>query len=143
MVVVEGQGIPIGVLLASAQQAEITLAPATLATIRVPSSKGRPRTRPRQLVADRGYDSRAFRRHLRRRGIRPCIPPRKQQGRRRPGRPLQHFLKEYAQRWIVERTFAWLGNFRRLVVRYERLIKVYHGLFLLACILICLARILE
>lgn len=143
MVVVEGQGVPIGVLLASARHAEVRLAPATLATVRVPQARGRPRTRPRQLVADRGYDSRAFRQSLRRRGIRPCIPPRRQQGRRRPGRPLQAFRKEYASRWIVERTFAWLNNFRRLVVRYERLIHVYSGFFLLACILICLARILE
>jgi len=143
MVVVEGGGIPIGVLVTSAQQAEVRLAPATLATVGVPQARGRPKTRPRQLVADRGYDSRPFRRSLRRRGIRPCIPPRAFQGRRRPGRPLQTFRKEYARRWIVERTFAWLGNFRRLVVRYERLVHVYYGLFLLACVLICLARILE
>lgn len=143
MVVVEGRGVPIGVLLASAQRAEITLAPATLATVRVPSRQGRPRTRPRQLVADRGYDSRSFRRSLRQRGIRPCIPPRRLQGRRRPGRPLHSFPREYACRWIVERTFAWLGNYRRLLVRHEHLVSVYHGFFLLACVLICLARILE
>lgn len=143
MVVVDGQGVPIGALVASAQRAEVSLAPATLATIRVPQVCGRPRTRPRQLTADRGYDSRAFRRSLRQRGIRPCIPPRRQQGRRRPGRQLQAFATEYAQRWIVERTFAWLNNYRRLVVRYERLVHVYYGLFLLALILICLARILE
>jgi hypothetical protein len=30
-------------------------------------------------------------------------------------------LRRYQRRWIVERTNAWLGNFRRLVVRYARL----------------------
>lgn len=143
MLVVDGQGVPIGALVASAQRAEVSLAPATLASIRVPQVRGRPRTCPRQLTADRGYDSRSFRRSLRRRGIRPCIPPRRHQGRRRPGRQLQAFATEYARRWVVERTFAWLNNFRRLVVRYERLVHVYYGLFLLACVLICLARILE
>jgi transposase len=143
MLVVEGQGIPVGMMLASAQQAEVQLAPSTLATVRVPQARGRPRTRPRQLVADRGYDSRAFRRSLRQRGIRPCIPPRRQRGRRRPGRPLQEFRTEYASRWIVERTFAWRNNFRRLLVRHERLVGVYHGFMLLAFVLICLARISE
>jgi putative transposase len=40
------------------------------------------------------------------------------------------------ERWIVERTFAWVGNFRRLVVRYERLITPYAGFFHLACALL-------
>ena len=58
MLVVDNQGIPLGALVASAQRAEITLAEATLATVlatvRVPRVRGRPRSRPRELVADRG-----------------------------------------------------------------------------------------
>ncbi len=96
---------------------------------------GRPRKRPKSLVADRGYDSRKFRRAMRSRGIRPCIPPRRYQGKRRPGRPLGEHREAYAQRWVVERTFAWLGNFRRLVVRYEHRLSVYQAFFTIACIL--------
>jgi len=33
--------------------------------------------------------------------------------------------------------FAWVGNFRRLLVRYERLISVYTAFFTVACLLIC------
>ena len=140
MLVTDGQGIPLGLQLASAQMAEMKLAESTLDTIRVPRRRGRARTRPRQLVTDRGYDSRA----LRRRGIRPCIPTRFYPGRkRRPGRPIGAYRQEYAQRWIMERTFAWLGNFRRLLVRHERLLSVYHGFMLLAFVLICLSRIPE
>ena len=51
MLVVDNQGIPLGALVASAQRAEITLAEATLATARVPRVRGRPRSRPRELVA--------------------------------------------------------------------------------------------
>ncbi|MBI2165235.1 MAG: transposase [Chloroflexi bacterium] len=76
--------------------------------------------------------------------IRPYIPARSYPARkRRPGRPMASYRKEYAQRWIVERTFAWLGNFRRLLMRHERLLRVYHGFMLLAFVLICLARIFE
>src|SRR5664280_3115645 len=67
MVVVDGQGIPIGAQLASAQISEFRLAESTLARVRVPrGGRGRPRKRLRRVIADRGYDSdklrqRAFR----------------------------------------------------------------------------------
>lgn len=139
MLVTEGQGLPIGGMVASAQPAEIQLAEATLRTTRVPRRRGRPRTRPQVRVADKGYDSEAFRQSLRRRGIRPCIPRRRNQRRR--GR--QPDLSPYRLRWTIERTFSWLGHFRRLVVRYERSVEVYWAFVVLAFILICLERILK
>lgn len=140
MVVVEGQGIPIGVHLDSAQRAEITLAQPTLASIRVPRERGRPRTRPGELVADKGYDSQEFRQSLRRRGIHPCIPERPG---RKPRRGRKPNLVGYRQRWKVERTFAWMGNFRRLLVRQERILGNYRSFFLIACTLICLRWVSE
>jgi transposase len=138
--VVENQGLPMGGLVASAQPAEVKLAEATLATVKVPRTKGRPRTRPKEVVADKGYDSGPLRRRLRRRGIKPCIPERR--GKKLlPGRKAD--LSGYRQRWKVERTFAWLGNYRRLVVRYEWLAHIYWAFVLLAFILICLERILK
>ena len=47
-------------------------------------------------------------------------------------------LKQEARRWRVERLFAWLGNFRRLVVRYERRAENYLGFVHLGCIVILL-----
>jgi transposase len=41
----------------------------------------------------------------------------------------------------VERTFAWLGNFRRLVVRYERSLTIYNAFFHLACLIITLRHL--
>jgi transposase len=140
MLVVENQGLPMGGLVASAQPAEVKLAEATLATVTVPKPKGRPRPRPKEVVADKGYDSGPLRRRLRRRGIKPCIPERR--GKKLlPGRKAD--LSGYRQGWKVERTFAWLGNYRRLVVRYERLAHIYWAFVLLAFILICLDRILK
>jgi transposase len=127
MLVVENQDVPIGGLVASAQQAEVKLAEPTLTTVRVPRLCGRPRTRPKELVADKGYDSHSLRRHLRRRGIKPCIPERR--GKKpRPGQKVN--LAGYGQRWKVERTYTWLSNYRRLVVRYEWLAHIYLALLL-------------
>ena len=51
------------------------------------------------------------------------------------------WLRRYRRRWIVERTIAWLGNFRRLTVRYDRLMATYGGFFHLACALLVLRRV--
>lgn len=53
MVLVDGQGLPLGVRLESASPAEVTLAEATLAEVRVPRNQGRPRRKPARVIADR------------------------------------------------------------------------------------------
>lgn len=119
MLVVEGNVLPVGFHLDSANTAEVKLAEQTLDTIRVSRPRGRPRRRPDKLVADRGYDSSALRGALRRRGIRMCIPPKRRpvQWRAKRGRPLVARKADYRLRYTVERSFAWLGNFRRLLIR--------------------------
>lgn len=42
--------------------------------------------------------------------------------------------KESPKRWIVERTFAWLGNFRRLSLDYEKLINFAENMVKIAMI---------
>ena len=52
--------------------------------------RGRPKTRPKQLAADKGYDSKELRRELRSRGVRPEIPHRVWAGRlKKRGRKLK------------------------------------------------------
>jgi transposase len=77
VLVVDGNGLPLGFHLESANVAEVKLAEQTLDTLRVAGLRGRPKRRPQKLVADRGYDSSAFRAALRRRGIRMGIPPKR------------------------------------------------------------------
>ncbi len=79
-----GMGSPWASTSTSANTAEVRLAEATLDTIAVPRPRGRPKQRPEKLVADRGYDSSAFRHVLRRRGIRMCIPPKRRPAKWRP-----------------------------------------------------------
>ena len=124
MVVVDGQGIPIGNHLDSASPAEVTLLEKTLDQVAVPrKGRGRPRKNPKRIIADKAYDSDPLRRRLKRRGIELICPYRKNRGKRRyhDGRK----LRRYRRRWKVERTFAWLGNYRRLVVRWDRSLTIY------------------
>jgi transposase len=120
------------------------LVEATLATVRVPQRRGRPRTRPKELVADRAYDSQAIRQRLRRRGIKPTIPPVERRQRRRPkrGRPIKTGPSA-RQRWKVERCFGWMDNCRRLVMRYERAVEHYHAFCVIAVTLWCINLILK
>jgi len=142
MLVTDGEGLPVGLQLGSANRHEVKLAVPALQTVRVPRrGRGRPRQRPKELVADKAYDSKSFRDWLRSRGIKPTIPPYQRRERKRPkkGRPVKAG-SGYQERWKVERTFAWLGNFRRLLVRHERYICTFRAFFLVAFILVSLRQ---
>jgi transposase len=127
VVVVDGQGLPLGSQLASASPAEVTLAQATLNAIQAEAQ-------PERVITDRAYDSDPFRQALADRGMELICPHRanRKRAKTQDGRK----LRRYRKRWKIERTFAWLGNFRRLVVRYERHLLMYAAFFHLACCLI-------
>ena len=93
------------------------------------------------MIADQGYDSDPLRKRLARRGIELIVPHRKN----RKKSPTQdgRALRRYKRRWIIERTIAWLGNFRRLTVRYERSLTIYRAFFHIACFMIVLRRVLK
>lgn len=143
MVVVDGGGVPLGVRLYAASPSEVKLAEETLATIRVGRRHrgGRPRQKPARVIADKGYDSDALRQRLRRRGVALIAPHRSNRCRTLPqdGR----VMRRYKKCWIVERSIAWLGNFRRLVVRYDRSLTIYQAFLHIACLMIILRRVLK
>lgn len=138
MVLVDGQGIPLGVHLSPANLAESHLAEATLAQVAVPrAGRGRPKQKPQRIIADKGYDSRPLWLRLRRRGIQLIAPHRSTRKHRyQDGRS----MRRYKRRWIVERTNAWLHNFRRLVTRYDYKLEHYRAFLYAACMLITLRR---
>jgi transposase len=88
----------------------------------------------KRLILDRAYDSDPLRFRLQERGIEMICPHRR--NRKKPKTQDGRKLQRYKQRWKVERTFAWFGNYRRLLVRWERNFVVYRGFFYLACALI-------
>jgi transposase len=123
-----------------ASPAEVTLVAQTLAQVRVPRrGRGRPRSKPERLIADLGYDSDPLRRQLQARGIELICPHRK--NRRKPPTQDGRKLRRFRRRWKVERTFAWLGNFRRLVVRYDRSLLMYNAFFHVACLILTLRHL--
>ena len=136
MVLVERQGLPVGVTIASASPAEVTLVDATLKTRVLPH-----RRNPKHLVGDRAYDSDPLRAQLADRGIILTAPYRTNRVWRRyeDGRR----LRRYHHRWIVERTIAWFGAFRRLLIRHERSTRMFLAFFHLASALIVLRRVMK
>jgi transposase len=95
--------------------------------------RGRPRTRPGQVLADKAYSSKAIRAHLRKRGIRATIPEPSDQirGRRRRGseggRPPAFGPAACKQRNTVERAFCRLRQHRAVATRYDKRDFVYRG----------------
>jgi transposase len=92
---------------------------------------GRPRRRPDRVSADRAYDFPVHRRALQARGIKPEIARRKTTHGSGLGR----------YRWVVERTFAWLHQFKRLLVRYDRRAEIHEAFLALGCCLVCFRRL--
>ena len=140
MVVADGHGIPVGLKLASATPHEVTLIECALDTVRVPRpGRGRPRKRFPRLIYDRAADSLALRRRLKKeRGVDLICPHRSnrkvkvQDGRK---------LRRYRRRWKIERTNAWLQNYRRVLVRFDWKITSYFAFVVLACIMITIKRL--
>lgn len=119
--------------MASASPAEITLIDATL--------EGRfLADYPLRLIGDKAYDSDSLDERLMKRWAIEVIAPHRGNRRRPPtqdGRP----LRRRRRRWQVERLFAWLHNFRRVVVRWERTPDNYLAFLHLGCAIILLGHL--
>jgi transposase len=139
MVVADGRGVPLRVRIAPASSAEVTLIESTLEQVAVPrSGAGRPQTKPRRLIYDKAADSDALPVRLKKRGIELIWAHRS--NRKRPVLQDDRLLRGYRRSWKIERTEAWLGNFRRLVVRYERTSKMFVAFLKVACLMITLRQ---
>ncbi len=130
--VVDGEGTPLGLTLSPANRHDSRmLAPTLDAVPPVRGRRGRPRRRPDELHADKGYDHRRCRRECRARGIVPRIARRGIDSGERLGR----------HRWKVERTLAWLAQFRRIAVRHERRADVHLAFTTLARAIVCIRQV--
>jgi len=123
MAVADRHGLPVAVRIESATPHEVKLAESTLAQMVIPEA-------PQNLIGDNAYDSDKLDAGLRRYGI-EVIAPHRSNRRHKTQDPRR--LRRYHRRRKIDRLFAWLQNFRRLVVRYERYAENFLGMLYLAC----------
>ena len=131
MAVADRNGLPVSIFVESATPHEVKLAVPTLVQMVIPEA-------PRNLIGDNVYDSDKLDGELSRYGIELTAPQRS--NRKNRTQDLRR-LRRYRRRWKIERLFAWLQNFRRLVVRYERYAANFLGMLYLACSVILLRHL--
>ena len=129
----DGSSVPLALHAESASPHEVSLVEATLASAFL-------KEKPERLIGEKAYDSDPLDESLLKRGIEMIAPHRKNRKKKKTqdGRK----LRRYRRRWKIERLFAWLQNFRRLVVRYEYKDQNFLGMAQLGCIVILLRKCL-
>jgi len=140
--VVDGLGRPLVIALTPGQAGDAPMMLPLLAELKVARPRGRPRSRPDAVLADKAYSSRTIRAHLRTRGIIAVIPePDDQKGHRKRrgskgGRPVGYNAEAYRGRNVIERAFNKAKHWRGLATRYDKHAVVYRGALVLAAALI-------
>jgi IS4 transposase len=96
---------------------------------------------PEKIIGDLAFDSDPLDKHLaKEQGVELIAPHRN--NRLKSATQDGRVLRRYKKRWKIERLFAWLQNFRRLVVRYEYHLENFLAMIQLGCIVILLRRVL-
>jgi transposase len=112
--VADGAGLPLAVHTTNASPHEVRLVRQTVCEWFI-------NERPEKIISDRAYDSDPLDAELAELDIELIAPHKanRKKARTQDGRK----LRRYKRRWKIERLFAWLHNFRRIVVRYEYHLK--------------------
>ena len=130
MAITDAAGLPVAAHVESASPHEVKLVGATI-------DSSFTRYAPDKLVGDKAYDSdKLDHQLLDERGVEMIAPHRR--GRKKARTQDGRKLRCYRRRWKVERLFAWLQNFRRLVVRYEYHVENFLAMVQLGCVKILL-----
>jgi len=132
MAITDAHGLPISVCITSASPHEVTLVEQTVDASFFADAPGR-------LIGDKAYDSDPLDERLLKERHIELIAPHKVNRVKPPtqdGRP----LRRYRRRWRIERFFAWLHNFRRIVTRYDYYSLNYLGFVQLGCLVILLRQ---
>ena len=128
MAIADASGLPVSAHVESASPHEVNLVEDTI-------DNSFTQYAPDKLVRDKAYDSdKLDQKLLAERGVEMIAPHKRNRIRTRTqdGRK----LRRYKRRWKIERLFAWLQNYRRLVVRYEYHVENFQAMVLLGCTMI-------
>ena len=127
MAITDSHGLPIAIHIESASPHESKLVEKTI-------NRRFVREQIRRLVGDKAYDSDELDKKLLKKGIRLISPHKanRKKEKTQDGRE----LRRYKRRWKIERFFAWLHNFRRVVTRWDTKAEHFEGFVNLACIII-------
>jgi len=130
MAIADAAGFPVAAHVESASPHEVKLVEATI-------DSGFTQYAPGRLVGDKAYDSDKLDEQLSEDRNIELIALHKINRKKKHTQDGRK-LRRYRRRWKVERLFAWLQNYRRLVVRYEYHVENFLGLLQLGCSLILL-----
>jgi transposase len=130
MAITDASGLPIAIRTFGASTHEVKLVIETLSALFI-------QDKPKILIGDKAYDSDQLDKRLKRKKIKMVAPNRAGRKKSQDGRE----LRRYKRRWKVERLFAWIGNFKRTVVRYDYNWQNYFGFVQLACTMILMRRL--
>jgi len=96
------------------------------------------RRRIKSLNLDKGYTSADIRRNLRKRGIHVNMQIKSGDYIRKRGSKLRFYEDKYKTRFLIEKVFAWMENFRHIKLRREYKPAMYKAFVYLSLILILL-----
>jgi putative transposase len=134
-VLVDGDGGPLGAVIAAANVNDQKLLRETIEAIVV--ERPQPTAdEPQNLCLDAAYDNPTGRQAAAEGEYTPHIRPVREE-KKAPARSKRH----KPRRWVVERTLAWLCKCRAILVRYDKLDENYLGLIQLACALFWYRRL--
>lgn len=134
MGIYDKNGLPVALWTESALPHEPTLVEQTLNSRFLPCAS-------LVLVGDRAYDSDPLdEKLLEEHGVILCAPHRK--GRKAPATQDERQLRRYKRRWLIERLWAGLHNYRRIATRWDWYLDNYTGWVQLGTIMILLRRLI-
>lgn len=134
MLLVDARGLPVSIETMSATPHESRLVQSLFDFMLTSET-------PQRVIGDKAYDSDKLDAELAEKGVELIAPHRsnrKPENATQDGRP----LRRYKRRWIVERTIAWIQNFRRLCIRWERSTMLFQGFLHLGCTILLMKEVL-
>jgi transposase len=135
MVLVDGNGTPLGINVANANRHEVKCIEPLL------KKQVYRKRKPKRLLYDKAADSNILRRRLKlMHDVRLISPYRKRRNQSKARKLNSRDQSWYQHRWKVERTISWLTNCRRIDTRYEYHAYLFKGFCELACLYTILKR---